>query len=381
MTRDSHESAPSHPYTAQPEPEPVLSRRDFLKFGAVAGGTAVGILGDKIIDNERLQQRFWFDTEVLKETARAQPGLKRLGFYPDFDAGERVAWNQVVQYLHEIGQVQLLGVFGRLEELYDPAYAYQLATTMQRIGYYDAKVVYSVGTGGKLWQGHPFARENRQILLAMIGRAIDVFNSAQVDGILRILYEANNRKRVAFSYGVGGEMTETAHSQAYAEIFDWTMNEIEQRATVSIELVSAQSVQHAVAPYVPKVDGRVRAHGVGLDGYALYPGPGQWDKLHYWVPGYQAPEAVFYSPLRELQEAAGGQVPISIYELGQIEKDAAWLQQAALLLFAMGGQDLMYFDYDKSATGKRYETNWRMTPEIMQMFRYLLNEIIQPEIR
>lgn len=339
----------------------------------VAAGTALGVVADRVRQNEFDSKKFWFDPEMLRQTAKERTGRKQIGFYPDFDAGESTAWRQVDEYYGEIGRVDLLGFFGVIEDFDNPERVAHITHLLERIRSRGARPVWSLGTGGWNWRSHPFLLQNREFLLKRVQMALQLLENVQIPTTLRLFYEANAN---FFIYGTQREMSDAQHSQAYSEIFSWVRHYIDQRPSLDVELMSSPYVRSNVRHYTTRQAGGMSAHGVGVDGYGMYPGRGNWNHPHYWYPGYIPPEAVLYQPLHDLQVASGSQGSLNIWELGTISRDPAWLKQAATLLYAMGGESVMYFDYDKSYQRIPYEANWRMTPEIKTMFRDLCADLL-----
>ncbi len=355
----------------------TISRREALGWiAAAAVGLGLSAAGVRITHNEIPS---YYDEDLLLQAARRSPVRKQIGMYPDFDAGDAVAWQQVKEYQEEIGQVDALGFFSLLEDLSNPARRAWIERTMTEITARSARIVWSLGTGSDFWRhrGHPFSLQNRALLQEGITEALDTMERLQVSVDLRMFFEAN---LPVFSFGTGQQLSHAEHIRAYNEIFLWSREEIDRRKqrnpSFDAELLSSPYARGDVKSYATRLpNGQTAAHAVGIDVYSLFPGKGQWLHPHYWYPGYQTPEQVIFPALQGLRAEIPPQTHLDIAELGAISRDATWLRQAYLLLYALGGRRVMYFDYDKSHTGLPYESNWRMTPEIKLMLRTLMEQL------
>ncbi len=163
----------------------------------------------------------------------------------------------------------------------------------------------------------------------------------------------------AYVYGPGNGLTRQQQELGYQRIFALFHKVFNQYPTTLTELIFSPSVLQPFENYYPlDENGSGLAGGAGPDGYDLF--PNTWLHPYYWLYGKRSAEEIFLPSLLKLKELGGEEAKLYICEIGSLGMNLEFLQHAALLLFALGGDAIMYFNYDKRRKKKLYERDWTL---------------------
>ena len=178
--------------------------------------------------------------------------------------------------------------------------------------------------------------------------------------IIRPFFEMNLSN--VFEYGLGKGINSSEHIRGFRNAFRILQREITQHYGGVVDLSFSPSGHSEFVEYFPD-----EATSAGIDIYDLFPGSWQILNPHYWEGNISA-ENMLRRSLTNLAKLTNYQIPFGFWELGSITRRADWLEQAVLLLFAVGGSFVMHFNYDKSYKNEPHEGDWRINDSIASMY-------------
>ncbi|PWU23240.1 hypothetical protein C5B42_03690 [Candidatus Cerribacteria bacterium 'Amazon FNV 2010 28 9'] len=373
-----------------------FSRRVFLKRSAIGVGGVVGTLSfARIGSNELFSEPFSIsNTELLKQALdrqRQDPTTSpEFGLYPDFERS-RDPWGSVDEVTAEVGRNDYVGIFALFEDFWNAAGCERITATLKRIHARGSTPVLSLGTIGAYsihkdlalhTHDHPLGRSNfdwikkNALHIAAILCELDF----RID--IRFLFEHNLRN--SFVYGPNESISDEEHTYGYkrAVVAFKTAMELYRRAETRVIFNPGANTGltfESFADTFPANKRKTFVDAMGVDIYDLFPGKGMIFHPYYWVYGKRSPDDVLLPALKELQalSTSHSHTPFFIYEIGSMTKDVAWIQRAALWLFALGGRGLLHFNYDKSQSGKLFEADWTIDTAIATLYKSLFDALSQ----
>lgn len=318
------------------EHEGKISRRQFnKKLALFVTGSLLGLTADSPINNENNFR--YSDAELIEK-------IKLINRKFNFNIGlytyEESDWEN---FSKEVTGPKVWGTYYAIEELLEEkgeTHDY-INDFLSNIYNNKAAPLISLTTRWPYNAIHPFARENRELLLSLLGKVSERLNDFSFPINIR-LYEMNLPYNQFNVFGANSYVNGKDHEDAFKEVFRFFSKTVKEKRKFETKVFfspyvnSGFSFLYPFSNYFPGLD---YCDAVGFDGY-FYPN----------ILGNPSPESVFEGPFDEILNLTHGAIPTWIFETGSaVPNHHEWLGHA--LLFAMSRPEcggFMHFGIDRT---------------------------------
>ncbi len=341
------------------------SRRSFMKYAAVLACStlAAGSLAELAFDifpalAKNLVLTPQEETYLYSLLLDKKIGM---GWYPDFDLLGDDALSQIEDSPRKREIPDQVGVFALLEDMYVEDVMRRHMRRLQNVRTKGYSQQLSLGMGSH-FKPHPFAGTNTNEQLGLMKEWLDrLLRQTSGEITIRFLYEVNAYAG-DISYKKPVDMTVESHQDSFKSIFESFASLIradkEATSRFHLDLCFAASGRSMEA-YFPQAP--VRA--VGVD---VYPEPygrlavaSLYDQMFQRLPSSLLQNDILLDLLSKARPFYGEQTKVALHEIGTTDDHLDWFKSALLLFLAAGGDEVLYFGYDKTVTEKmNYTINY-----------------------
>ncbi len=337
----------------------LQSRRKFL-IGA-GSGAALTLLGYDVVKNELMRGEPDFPEAqyIIQILAKPSTPSHPFGIYSD----------RLTEDLRNLNNtftgIDLVGSFAAFDLIFNENYQAELFGNIRKSYENKSIPVASMGMYHQIDGAHPLDKKV-QDKLAIVAEANAIIfkdnltriNHSSKPLFVRFMYEQN---LLAFAHGKGNGLTDKEHVNGFKRSLYIFKNKFAKHGLTNVEFAFSPYVDNDFAKYyTPDFD------LVGFDAYDPIP-------LEYITKGKRWARQIIEPSIKKIQELTHGEKQLYMWEIGSFSGNARWLYEASLVAFANGAQGIMHFNYDKSKGAGIRETNWRMTYDMIQVYKFIID--------
>ena len=356
----------------------TLSRRRFLE--AMAAGLGMAVLSHEGV---RALEEINKNTEFVYSQQNKEILLNLLNKSDTIDphfgvvADPRRSASETIARLSEVrkgvGQLAHVGYFTKIEDLLSWQGTNEFLTTLKMIDGQDAVPFIALGGGNPIDGHHMLAPESSAQLEGYLENVVKVLRQYGKPVVIRFLFEMNtynfgySRNQLGIS-----DVDQIRGFQRAVKSIDTLLKKYDIRQDV--KLMFNPTCWQPFTQYASDKKALACFDLFGLDLYDFSLFKGVYIGKTLLPPGKVSPFEVMHGSMKELHNIASKK-EVMIGEFGSFGQDVQWMQQMVLLLLANNVNTISYFDSDERPKHELFEGDFRITPEMMMVFRKIFTLI------